>query len=69
MRAEVRPAQAACAARIQSDRLQNLDFDPEVVEKERNVVYSERRTSIDNNNMRGPLAEKGLKYIDGEGDG
>jgi zinc protease len=37
---------------LESDRLQNLDFDPEVVEKERNVVYSERRTSIDNNNMR-----------------
>jgi zinc protease len=37
---------------LEADRLQNLDFDPEVVEKERGVVYSERRTSVDNNNLR-----------------
>ena len=37
---------------LEADRLQNLDFDPEVVESERDVVYSERRTSIDNNNLR-----------------
>ena len=37
---------------LEADRLQSLDFDPEVVEKERGVVYSERRTSIDNNNLR-----------------
>ena len=37
---------------LEADRLQNLDFDPEVVEKERGVVYSERRTNIDNNNLR-----------------
>jgi len=37
---------------LEADRLQNLDFDPEVVESERGVVYSERRTSIDNNNLR-----------------
>jgi len=37
---------------LEADRLQNLDFDPDVVEKERGVVYSERRTSIDNNNLR-----------------
>jgi len=37
---------------LEAERLQNLDFDPEVVESERGVVYSERRTSIDNNNLR-----------------
>jgi 4-hydroxy-4-methyl-2-oxoglutarate aldolase len=31
--------------------------------------YEAGELGIDNNNMRGPLAEKGLKYIDGEGDG
>jgi zinc protease len=36
---------------LESDRLQNLAFDPDVVEKERGVVYSERRTRVDNNNM------------------
>lgn len=38
--------------RLESDRMANLDFDPEVVESERAVVYSERRTSVDNNNFR-----------------
>jgi len=37
---------------LESDRLQNLAFDPEAVESERGVVYSERRTSVDNNNLR-----------------
>ena len=37
---------------LEAERLQNLDFDPEVVESERGVVSSERRTSIDNNNLR-----------------
>ena len=37
---------------LESDRLQNLDFDPDVVEKERGAVYSERRTIVDDNNMR-----------------
>lgn len=37
---------------LESDRMANLDFDPEVVESERGVVYSERRTSVDNNNFR-----------------
>ena len=37
---------------LEADRLQNLAIDPDVVESERGVVYSERRTSIDNNNMR-----------------
>ncbi len=37
---------------LEADRLQNLAIEPEVVETERKVVYSERRTNIDNNNMR-----------------
>ena len=37
---------------LEADRLQNLDFDPEVVDKERGVILSERRTNIDNNNLR-----------------
>ena len=36
---------------LESDRLQNLDFDPDVVDSERGVVYSERRTRVDNNNL------------------
>jgi len=36
---------------LESDRLQNLDFDPDVVESERGVVQSERRTRVDNNNL------------------
>ncbi len=35
---------------LEADRLQNLDFDPEVVESERGVVYSERRLRVDNSN-------------------
>lgn len=34
---------------LEGDRLENLAIDPEVVESERGVVYSERRTRIDNN--------------------
>src|SRR5579862_8508590 len=30
---------------MESDRMQNLAFDPKIVESERGVVYSERRTS------------------------
>ena len=37
---------------LESDRLQYLDFDPDVIESERNVVASERRTSVDDNNLR-----------------
>lgn len=37
---------------LEADRMANLDFDPQVVESERGVVYSERRTSVDNNNFR-----------------
>lgn len=47
------PATAlATVFQLESDRMANLDFDPEVVESERGVVYSERRTSVDNNNFR-----------------
>ncbi len=35
---------------LEADRLQNLAIDPDVVESERNVVYSERRLRIDNDN-------------------
>ncbi len=34
---------------VEADRLQNLAFEPKVVESERGVVYSERRTSVDDN--------------------
>jgi zinc protease len=42
---------------MESDRIQNLAFDPKIIESERGVVYSERRTSVDNNN-RGILHEQ-----------
>jgi zinc protease len=42
---------------LESDRMRNLDFDPKVVESERGVVYSERRSSIDNDNF-GTLIEQ-----------
>lgn len=42
---------------MESDRIQNLAFDPKIVESERGVVYSERRTSVDNSNL-GLLAEQ-----------
>ncbi len=35
---------------MEADRMQNLAFDPKIVESERGVVYSERRTSVDNSN-------------------
>jgi zinc protease len=34
---------------MESDRIRDLAFDPKIVESERGVVYSERRTSVDNN--------------------
>ncbi len=37
---------------LEADRLQNLTTDPEVFESERGVVYSERRTAVDDNNLR-----------------
>ena len=35
---------------LESDRLANLAFDPQVVEKEREVVYSERRLRVEDSN-------------------
>jgi zinc protease len=35
---------------LEADRLENLDIDPDVVESERGVVYSERRMRVDNDN-------------------
>jgi zinc protease len=42
---------------LESDRMRNLDFNPEKVESERGVVYSERRSSVDNDNF-GTLIEQ-----------
>jgi zinc protease len=42
---------------LESDRLRNLAFDPQVVESERGVVYSERRSSVDND-TGGALSEQ-----------
>ena len=42
---------------LESDRVQNLAFDPKIVESERQVVYSERRLSVDNDNF-GMLEEQ-----------
>ena len=42
---------------LEADRMRNLDFDPKKVESERGVVYSERRSSIDNDNF-GTLVEQ-----------
>ncbi len=35
---------------MESDRIRDLAFDPKIIESERGVVYSERRTSVDNSN-------------------
>jgi zinc protease len=42
---------------LEADRIRDLSFDPKVIESERGVVYSERRSSVDNNNV-GLLAEQ-----------
>src|SRR5512139_2710313 len=42
---------------LESDRMRNLDFAPDKVESERGVVYSERRSSVDNDNF-GTLIEQ-----------
>lgn len=34
---------------MEADRIRDLSFDPKIVESERGVVYSERRSSVDNN--------------------
>ncbi len=36
---------------LEADRLENLTTDPGVFESERGVVYSERRTAVDDNNL------------------
>jgi zinc protease len=36
---------------IESERLQNLEFDPEAIESERGIIASERHTTVDNNNI------------------
>ena len=36
---------------MEADRIRDLSFDPKIVESERGVVYSERRSSVDNNNF------------------
>jgi zinc protease len=36
---------------LEADRIRDLAIDPKMVESERGVVYSERRLSVDNNNM------------------
>jgi zinc protease len=41
----------------EADRIQYLSFDPKIVKSEREVVYSERRTSVDNSN-EGLLSEQ-----------
>jgi zinc protease len=41
---------------LESDRIRDLAFDPKIIESERGVVYSERRSSVDNNNA-GALRE------------
>jgi zinc protease len=35
---------------MEADRIRDLSFDPKIVESERGVVYSERRSSVDNSN-------------------
>jgi zinc protease len=42
---------------LEADRLQNLAFDPKVIESERGVVYSERRLSVEDNQF-GRLQEQ-----------
>lgn len=42
---------------LESDRIRDLALDPKIIASERGVVYSERRTSVDNNN-RGILREQ-----------
>ena len=36
---------------LEADRIRDLAFDPKIVESERGVVYSERRSSVDNSNI------------------
>ena len=36
---------------MEADRIRDLNFDPKLIESERGVVYSERRSSVDNSNF------------------
>ena len=36
---------------MEADRIRDLSFDPKIIESERGVVHSERRSSVDNNNF------------------
>jgi len=36
---------------MEADRIRDLAFDPKIIESERGVVYSERRSSVDNSNQ------------------
>src|SRR5450756_2377805 len=36
---------------MEADRIRDLAFDPKIIESERGVVYSERRSSVDNSNI------------------
>ena len=36
---------------LEADRIRDLAFDPKIIDSERGVVYSERRSSVDNNNF------------------
>jgi zinc protease len=42
---------------LEADRLANLAFEPKIIESERGVVYSERRSAVDNDNS-GALQEQ-----------
>ena len=42
---------------MEADRIRDLAFDPKMIESERGVVYSERRSSVDNSNF-GTLFEQ-----------
>ncbi len=42
---------------LEADRIQNLRFDPKIIESERGVVYNERKMAVDNSN-RGTLYEQ-----------
>src|SRR6185295_5459566 len=42
---------------LEADRIRDLAFDPKIIDSERGVVASERRTSVDNNNF-GLLSEQ-----------
>ena len=45
---------------MEADRIRDLAFDPKIIESERGVVYSERRSSVDNSNggMLSELAQR-----------